>query len=418
MAKLWFRLQLGCYQSIMLFVIPCLTLRILYLSRYQHAYRHGFLKRFWPQPTTTRPVIWLHTVSLGEYKTLRPLLARWIAEDNQHDFLVTYTTATACAQLQQETLPLHHQYLPFDHLLLMQQMIKRYRVTRLILMEREFWPALITCCADAGIKITVVNGLMSATSFKRYHKLRGFFRHLFQKLEVLSQDDTIDARFKALGCQNRQIIGSLKYAQTPLSEDMQQQVRDYKQRWAAKSPIMMAASTHPGEEAIILQAFRQLKLTFPDLKLILAPRHLERWPELLPTLSPQQYLSHSQGAAQQEDILCVDTFGELQWMYQLADIAFIGGSLFPDIGGHNLIEAAYADCAILIGPHQENFERISEQWLQQGAAQTVSNLDDIVTTVTQLITEPNRCQAMITQSQQCAQRYSHVVDDYLQVLTP
>jgi len=322
---------------------------------------------------SSEPVIWLHAVSLGEVKAAVPLLEQLRGRYPQLRVVMTASTRTGW-QAAREVLRPDETVLfpPFDLAWICRRFLRRLRPQAVLVMETELWPNLFREVKRFGVPLLLVNGRISDRAFPRYKASRFFWRRvLAQPDAVLAQSKTDAERFLALGADPARVTvaGNLKYAIRPPQAAILPQLRAVADQ-AAAGPILVAGSTMPGEEKFLLAAFRELAREFPRLWMILAPRHPERFEAVaeevrasgIPLLRRSQL--DSKAMPQLPGVLLLDTTGELGSVYELATVAFVGGTLVPT-GGHNILEPACFAKPIVIGASMTNFQEIADAFLQE-----------------------------------------------------
>ncbi len=351
------------------------------------------------RPRPPGPLIWLHAASVGEAFSVLALMERLLATRPGLALLVTSGTVSS-ARLLAGRLPAgaFHQFAPVDRLAWVQGFLDHWRPDLAIWVESEFWPNLVGETQRRGIPMALVNARLSDRSFRRWQRLPALVGPLLRGFAVaLGQDSAQAERLAALGALGAKSVGNLKFAAAPLPADPAK--LEELRRSIGDRPVWLAASTHPGEEAIAAAAHRRLKVRFPDLLTIIAPRHAPRAPEIIGALSAMglRVAQRSRGEAPDPatEIYLADTMGELGLLYRAVGIAFLGGSLVP-IGGHNPIEPAQLDTAVLTGPALFNFAAVYEAMFAAGAALRVTDEADLAEAVDRLFADPearNRCAA-------------------------
>jgi len=386
------------YTTLFTLAVPFLILRLIWRGFRAPDYWNRWPERFGsiPQRSSERLVIWVHAVSVGEVEACRPLVKGLRSEFPDHQILITTMTPTGSARVKSVfSDSVSHCYLPYDIPFAIKQFIKNANPQFGIIMETEIWPNLLRHCQKQGISLILANARMSERSAKGYARFPNFIRSTLQNLSVIAvqgQDDK--KRFQELGAEkkNVHIIGNLKY-EISLPTSLKEQASAMRNIWSINRPVLVAASTHEGEEEMILNASRQIRGHYPDLLLILVPRHPERFDRVaaLAQKSGFKTLRRSEQRPCPSDvqILLVDTMGELPLFYAASDIAFVGGSLVPH-GGHNLLEPAALGRAVITGPHFFNFNDISKQFLAANAAVQVSNTEELAQTVISLLNNPDQ----------------------------
>lgn len=338
------------------------------------------------RPTGT--LVWLHAASVGETNAVLPLMDHLRQRRPDLRFLLTTGTVTS-ANLAKERLADTdiHQYAPLDAPRIITRFLDHWRPHLAILTESEIWPNTIVECHDRNIPIALVNARMSDRSHRRWRKNRGLARPLFSRIRsIFAQNERLARRFRELGGRNVRIVGNLKVDAPPLPVD-RAALAHLREEIGAR-PVLLAASTHPGEEAVVVEAFRTLRETCPGLLLILAPRHPQRGVTLV-DLAAGEGLNVAHRQAEEPidgttDVYVADTVGELGLFYSLADIAFIGGSLIEH-GGQNPIEAIHFDTAVLTGPSQYNFADAYNELRRRGGVIEVRNASDIAAATQRLL---------------------------------
>lgn len=298
------------------------------------------------------PLVWLHGASVGESLSILPLVERLRAERPEVSVLVTSGTTTSAALLAKR-LPAGaiHQYVPVDAPGAAKRFIARWKPDLAVFVESELWPNLLLEARVAGTRLALVSAKLSDRSFGRWRQRPDAARQLLSAFDlILAQDARAHERFKALG---GKVAGEadLKFGAAPLPVDEPALTVE---RARFPRPPVLIASTHPGEDAIALDAIAALADRPP---VVLAPRHVERGPAIV-ALAQARGLSaavRSQAPGESADIVVADTLGEMGLWFRLAGTAVIAGSLVPDIGGHNPLEAARLDCPTISGPFVENW---------------------------------------------------------------
>jgi 3-deoxy-D-manno-octulosonic-acid transferase len=320
------------------------------------------------------PLVWLHGASVGELTAILPLIERIRSRD--FTVLVTSGTVTS-AGLAERRLPpdVIHQFAPLDVPQFVTRFLNHWKPNLALFVESDLWPNLILSSAARSIPLILINGRLSERSFNRWRFSPRTIGALLHRFDLCLAQSTADAaRYAGLGAPRISTTGNLKLdAPAPPADDD----KLYEIRHAiAGRPVIAATSTHPGEEAAVIDAHRKLKHTFPGLLTMLAPRHPERGPGIaeIANLAGMTPTLRSRGELPGPDteIYIVDTLGELGLIYRLAPIVFIGGSLVGH-GGQNPVEAAKLGAAILHGPHVWNFAEIYSVLDAAGGAEQVTD---------------------------------------------
>ena len=299
------------------------------------------------------PLVWLHGASVGESLSTLPLVERLRAERPDVGVLVTSGTVTS-AELLGRRLPAGaiHQFLPLDTPGGARRFLDHWRPDLAVFAESELWPNLLLTAQARGVKLALVSAKLSDKSFARWQARPYAAQRLLGGFDlILAQDGRAAERLGLLG---GAVAGEadLKFGSAPLPVD-ETALADLRKRFADR-PLLLAASTHPGEDEIVLAAWRAL----PDRpRLVIAPRHVERGPAIVEAAraAGASVALRSLDPTATDEVIVADTLGELGLWFRLADLALVAGSLVPAIGGHNPLEPARLDCPIVSGPHVENW---------------------------------------------------------------
>ncbi|RZI46896.1 3-deoxy-D-manno-octulosonic acid transferase [Candidatus Finniella inopinata] len=336
-------------------------------------------------PRLTGRLIWIHAASVGETVSLVPLLKLYKENYPDHTLLLTTTTVTAC-RIAKERLNgvCVHQYIPFDVSMWAHRFLKFWQPSLAIFTESELWPNLIWHTKRQGIPLILLNARLSDRSYRRWRRFRFLSKALLGKFEIcLAPSETIAHRLGQLGAPRIQLSPHLKFAAEPLPVNLEKLERF--QSLTVGRSVWVAASTHPGEEKILLNAHQVLRRKFEDLLLILVPRHPDRAQEVRQVcddVGETACLYSGQEPDGKTSILIGDTIGDLGLFFRLSKIVFIGGSLVPT-GGHNPIEPALLKCAVLYGPHHYNFREVCE--VLRDVTFPIDNDQELVTMVSHLL---------------------------------
>ncbi|NYS78510.1 MULTISPECIES: lipid IV(A) 3-deoxy-D-manno-octulosonic acid transferase [Halomonadaceae] len=356
------------------------------------------------EPLPPAPRIWLHCASVGEVRAARPLIEALLARYPAHSLLLTTMTATGAEQSQaliSEQTPsdqarLTHRFLPLDFPGAARRFVRSVQPELAILFETELWPNLIHACRQQGVPVAVVNGRLSPRAFKRYQRLRPLMASLLAEISWLAAKSSADAkRFNALGCSTEitRIVGSLKFelaSQEKAIEDSERLLHSWGER-----PVWVAGSTRDGEEALLLEAHRQVLARYPDALLVLVPRHPQRFDEAAKLCKTEGWAlsrrSQQQPVRAQTQVYLGDTLGELAMLYAAGSVAFVGGSLVP-LGGHNVLEPAALGRPVLSGPSIENFADVAEPLQAVGALTLVDSPDTLADALAGYFANPEHAQ--------------------------
>jgi 3-deoxy-D-manno-octulosonic-acid transferase len=373
-------------------------------------YREGLLERLGRLPARLRqpspgerPRVWLHAVSVGEVLAVSRLVKTLDAALPGYSIVISTTTRTGQALARERFGAERVFYCPLDLPWAVRAYLNALRPRLLILAETEFWPNLLRGCARRGIPVAVVNARISDRSWPRYRHLRGLWRPFLQPLRrVLAQSETDAARLKAIGCQPERVTvaGNLKFDVRAVEES---EATRLLKALAAHLRLVVAGSTLEGEEAALLEVWPRLLAADPQLILVLAPRHPERFGAVaalveksgLPWVRRSDWRSEAENSLQPlrpGQIVLLDTIGELASVYSLAAVAFVGGSLIP-AGGHNPLEPAQFGVPIVMGPHYFNFRAITDDLLAHQALR-IAAANQLEPALTCLLKDPAAASAM------------------------
>ena len=344
-------------------------------------------------PSKDKSIIWIHAVSVGEVNASMSLLRSLITDYPYSEILVTTTTPTG-SKLLIERLgnKIKHQYLPVDIPFFINSFLNKWNPKILILLETEIWPNLINICKSRGIYSALVNARLSEKSKKNYLNYSTLIKPVIEKIDlILAQFESDKRRFQEI-VERKDIntCGNLKFDQD-IPTELEDISITIKKNWSIDGkyrPTLIAASTHETEEEEVLKAFKLILKSIPNALLILVPRHLERFDKVKKIINTSG-LSLASRSKKEEvkgstQVLLGDTIGELNFLYSLSDVAFVGGSLI-DHGGQNLLEPAAQSLAIFSGPSLRNFSDISEQLIKKDGLTVIRNAQELSNEFVQLV---------------------------------
>ncbi len=320
-------------------VIHLAALPFLLLLSFKAKYRESIPARFFLKENRafTKRDLWFHVCSLGEARALHPVLEKLENRD------ISISTITHTGHAEASKYRAEVRYLPFESLLPF--WIKRHQV--LVVLEAEFWYLLFAVARAKGAKVVLLNARMTERSFPKYMKMRWLYAQMFRRVDkVFCQSEADKKRFEALGATNIDVVGNIKLAQ---------KIAASKIYTKPHSEVIVAASTHEGEEELIVAAYLEY-VKMHNAKLVVVPRHPERFEKVWTLLNEMKRadlsLSRwSEGNNFEADIILVDAMGELNNIYAISDVAIIGGAFKEDVGGHNPLEPAHFGCKIITGQH-------------------------------------------------------------------
>jgi len=349
------------YSFLFYISMPFVMLRLLWRTRRNPAYAKRISERFGQIPFAVKQNgIWWHSVSMGETLAAIPLIKLFQKNHPDIPILVTTMTPSGSEQvIKNLDESVQHVYIPYDLPHLIVNFIKQLKPRLLILMETELWPNVLYYCHQEKVPILLANGRMSEKSANGYARFSSLTQEMMENITVIAAQNKEDGeRFVRLGFPRERLVitGTIKFDIT-ISDDLLNKAKNLRSKWGLDRPVWIAASTHPGEEEIILEAAKKI----PNALLILAPRHPDRIKEVINLCQKAnlKYCLRSLGELPDSatQVFLIDTLGELLLFYAVSDIAFVGGSLIPK-GGHNLLEPAALGLPVITGESLYNFAEI------------------------------------------------------------
>ena len=377
-------MRIFAYNLIFLILLPFTVARIIiksfldkdYLTNFHH--RFGIYKKI-----SSQKHIWFHAVSLGEVISSETIIRRLLNETN-----LVLTTSTPTGYREAKKIygnDVEIVYAPWDFIFFVKGFIKNFNPIALILFETEVWPSMIYLSEKRKIPVILSNARLSKSSYKKYLSLSFFTKYIFKKFSlVLAQSEQHVKNFKNIGILDKKIkqVGSVKFDTKNLKvkEPNQEKYIDN---------LILATSTHAGEDEIIIDAYSKLRKEFADLKLIIVPRHPERSGSVLKAMDEKNINAKVSSNIPNEmnllNAVVINATGLLNSLYQMADIAFIGGSLLSKYGGHNIIEPASNKCAFIVGPYMRNFQDILNLFTDQNACMQIKSPDELISAYKELL---------------------------------
>jgi len=375
--------------------LPVVALRLLWRAWRAPAYAKRIGERFAFGLAPFKPGgIWVHAVSVGESIAAAPMIR--VLQERHPELPITVTCMTPTGSERIQALfgnSVQHCYLPYDLPWAAARFLKRIQPKLAVIMETELWPNHIHQCAKRGVPVVLANARLSARSARGYGRFAKLTAPMLAQLSWLAVQTEAEAeRFRALGARPEcvEVTGSIKF-DLRIDPELLARAAALRQEWQAQArPIWIAASTHAGEDEIVLAAHRQLRQQHSDALLILVPRHPERFASVFDLCKKEGFSTVRRSSGEpvraESAVLLGDTMGELLFLYALADSAFVGGSLVPN-GGHNLLEPAALGKPVLSGPHLFNFLEIAAQLREAGALAEVADAGELAARVGQLWTD-------------------------------
>jgi 3-deoxy-D-manno-octulosonic-acid transferase len=369
------------YLLLILLVLPWFVWQSVRKGKYREGYAAKLLGRV-PRRASRKTCVWLHAVSVGEVNLLAPLIREIQRHRPDWECVVSTTTMTGMVLARKKYAQLTVFYCPLDFSWAVAAAVRRIRPDLLVLAELELWPNLIRAARQFGARVAVINGRLSEHSFRGYRWIRPWVGRLMKQIDLVAvQDETYAERFRVLGTRPAtvQVTGSIKYdgAQTDRNNPTTDRLRRLA-GFAEEDRVLLAGSTQEPEEEVVLDVFRQLCPAWPRLRLVLVPRHPDRFPAVARLLDASGILwqRRTELANQAPDprarVLLVDVVGELGAWWGTAQIAFVGGSL-GNRGGQNMIEPAAYGGAVCFGPNTRNFRDVVSTMLAHQAAVVVAD---------------------------------------------
>ena len=365
-------MRLFLYNFLLFLVIPIMGIRILLKSLKDKDYRSHFLNRLgiYKNSHDHKKVVWFHAVSLGEVISSKSIIDQ-ISE--KYTLILSVSTPTGLREAKKLFgSKVEVVYAPWDFILCVKGFFRSFEPIALILFETEIWPSFIEVASSKKIPIILSNGRMSESSFKRYKIFKSFVKNIIQKITiVLAQSEEHKMRFNKLGASLEKVkqVGSVKFDLNINFENESLKIKN--------KNLIFAATTHKGEDELIIDAYRKLKIDLPDIRLVIAPRHPDRATNILKIADskrlPTSIHSFMPDDLEKDEIIIISATGLMKEIYSLSSVTLVGGSLLKNYGGHNIIEAAAEKCAFIVGPYMKNFEDILAEFLKNGSCIQLNN---------------------------------------------
>ncbi len=359
-------MRLFFYNCIVLILLPILITRLIFKNLQDKDYLKNFTNRLgFYKIKSYQNTIWFHAVSLGEVISSQKIIKK-LLKDNK--VILSVSTPTGLREAKriygQNLLVV---YAPWDFSIFVKSFLNKFRPKALILFETEIWPSMIHACWKNNIPVILSNARLSESSYKKYEFISVFINSTLNKLSlILVQSHEHASRFKALGI-NSDIIFKVGSTKFDLESDNEFETSDIN----LCHDFILAASTHKGEDELIISSYLKLKEEFKDLKLVLVPRHPERANTIKGMLERKNMDSEISSDIKfnlnKHDVVVINATGLLNILYKRAKVSFIGGSLFSKYGGHNIIEPAFNKSPFIVGPHMKNFEDVLSLFLKKDA---------------------------------------------------
>ncbi|MGB5261161.1 MAG: lipid IV(A) 3-deoxy-D-manno-octulosonic acid transferase [Gammaproteobacteria bacterium] len=384
------------YTFLLYLLAPFVLLRLAWRGLRAPDYLRRWPERFgFIEPPLGEYVVWIHAVSVGEIRAAEPVIRALLDRYPAYSILVTTVTPTGSAHVTSMFGDdIAHIYAPYDLPGAVARFYDRVKPRLAIVMETELWPNLFHCCHRHDIPLLLVNARLSESSERGYRHIRQLVAQTLANVSWIAAQSEHDAqRFVRLGADPDRVIvsGNLKFVQR-MPPSLIERAQVLRRDWGVERPVLVAASTHEGEDALLLDAFREVRRELADCLLVLVPRHPERFDSVADLCRKRGHSvvmrSERKPCSADTDVFVGDSMGELPQFYAAADVAFVGGSLVHH-GGHNLLEPAALGIPILTGPHTFNFTEICSLLVAAGACEQVDSPADLSKAVIRLLRDAN-----------------------------
>jgi 3-deoxy-D-manno-octulosonic-acid transferase len=370
-----------------------------------------------------RRSIWVHAVSVGEVRAVEKLVER-LRQQFPGKPIVVSTATPAGQELARARHDIvdHTFYFPLDLPWCVRRAVRHVDPEMVIIAETEIWPNFLRECRSHGVRVVMINGRISDRSFSRYKLVRHWLSRVFEDYSVIGMQSEMDRqRIEAIGADPRKVtvFGNLKYDAAAKSGSVDKALAVFLRDW---NPLWVAASTMPGEEELVLDAFKHVLQTHPDVRLLIAPRHADRFAAIAELARKTGFdivrrTQLSAASVQGQRILILDTIGELAGVFEYATVVFMGGTLVST-GGHNVLEPARQSKPIVFGPHMENFRDIARLFLESKAAIQVPNAMELAPVICRLLSNSQQASELGRNALAIIQQNTGATERVLQVLEP
>jgi 3-deoxy-D-manno-octulosonic-acid transferase len=417
------------YTLLFTLLVPVYLLRLYWRGFKAPAYRQRWHERFGLFDDPVRQGgIWVHAVSVGEVLAIARLVQQLLARYPELPILITTATPTGAERVKALFGDeVEHRYAPIDLPWVVRRFLRAYRPHLLILVETEIWPNLIHHAKEAGVPSLLANARMSVRSARGYHRVAALTREALRNLSLIASHGEADGeRFLTLGARSEQVVvtGSIKF-DVHIPGSLRERADVMRRDWGGQRPVWLAASTHEGEDELILQVHAAVRERIPDALLVLVPRHPERFDRVAQLVSARAFplvrRSEQRPCDAGTAVFLGDSMGELTLFMGASDLAFIGGSLVPH-GGHNILEAAAQGVAVVFGPHMFNFSEISELFLSREAAVQIDSVEALAAQVSDWLSDASERsrvgeagRALVDRNRGALERLMRLVEGLLEV---
>jgi len=415
------------YTLLYTLLLPVVFARLLWRSRKAPLYRKRWAERmgFFKAPVQSNG-LWVHSVSVGETIAAAPLIKQ--IQQAYPDLPITITTMTPTGSERVKALfgdSVFHVYVPYDTPGAVKRFLRRVKPCMALVMETELWPNLVHCCTRQQVPVLIANARLSERSARGYGRFPKLSNEMLSKVSAIAAQGEDDGqRFVTLGLapQKLHITGSVKF-DIQVADELVGAGKKLRNQWGEQRPVLIAASTHQGEDEQVLEAFAEILKQHSNALLVLVPRHPERFGDVAALCRTQGFecalRSKAEPVTSATQILVGDTMGEMMLLFAASDVAFVGGSLVAS-GGHNYLEPAALGMPILSGPHVFNFTDISQLLLTADGMRLVENSRQLANHVNQWFDQPESCQqvgeaarSVVENNRGAQQRLFELVQKYL-----
>ena len=393
--------MLKVYSFIFYLITPLLLLKLWRRGKNSPAYRQRIAERFgFASQSVDQSPLWIHAVSVGEVVAIAPLIRRLHLQYPEQAILLTTSTPTGAQRVRKlfkNNAKVFHQYCPYDQPCAVSRFLSNHQPIGLLIVETELWPNMLAQCKQRAIPVMLANGRMSKKSKRGYQKLASMTATMLSQVDLLVAQYASDGeQFKKLGLSAHKLIvsGSVKFDMI-IGENVLSDAAAFKARAGSRATIILGSS-HVSEEQGVLEQMADIWQQYPDMLLIIVPRHPERFSEVaeLATQYTNQVLRRSQSDINEQcQVYIGDTMGELSMLYACADIAVVGGS-FVALGGQSPIEPAAVGKGVIMGPQQYNFSVICPQMQDAGGLVTCDDFNELQQQLISLFADTKKIQAM------------------------
>ncbi len=414
------------YSLLLYLLTPLIFIRLWWRGRLAPGYRKRWRERLGILPGAPKKGgVLIHAVSVGEAEAAKPFVQALLKAYSSHSITMTCMTPTGSARIKQGFADkVFHSYLPYDWPCALKKALRQIEPKVVCIMETELWPNLLYVCEELNIPVLLLNGRLSERSARGYQRWGCLTKTMFRQITHIAAQSKADAeRYCQSGAlaSKVSVTGNIKY-DIKLEPSWIEAGQRLRQAWQ-NCFVVIAASTHEGEEALILPEYIKLKSKLPHAKLILVPRHPERFEKIhhliLSTGLSLECRSQAHYPTADTDVFLGDSMGELMSFYAAADVAFVGGSLV-ETGGHNPLEPAIVGVPVVMGPHRFNFADISKTFLAEKAMLTIRHSSELCTALLALSKDTshqqeliNNAKALVASNQGATQKNLNLIESYL-----